>query len=268
MDRRADERALPGQLSLFGGPGSGVRCRVPAQRGIICLGGRGVEYRFSRSRRRTLGIVIDTGGLSVRAPLRAAWREIEDFVRSKERWILAKLDERAAAPRPRILRGTDGEALPLFGMPATVAVRAGAPGVQRVEPGRIVVSLPDPHHQPLVLAQLVAWLKDLALEALAPRAIHFTARLGLPAPGVRLSDARSRWGVCLASGAIRLSWRLVHVDPSLADYVVAHEAAHLVEMNHSKRFWKIVELLYPDWRGARARLELAGASLPVIGERR
>ena len=63
---------------------------------------------------------------------------------------------------------------------------------------------------------------------------------------------------------IRLSWRLVHVAPTLADYVVAHEVAHLVELNHSRRFWSVVSELYPAWREARERLELAGASLPIL----
>jgi len=267
VDRRAATRALPGQLSLFGENPQGSEREATGARGFIRLAGRIIEYRFSRSRRRTLGVVVDSAGLSVRAPLRAAWREVEAFIREQERWIVAKLDEWAAAPRPGALRGADGEVLPLFGLPVTLSVREGTPGVQRTDPGHVVVSRPDPHRHALVAAQLLAWLKDQALTTLSPRARYFAARLGLPAPKVALSNARSRWGVCLAGGGIRLSWRLVHVDPVLADYVVAHEVAHLLEMNHSKRFWKVVETLYPDWQRARARLELAGAALPPIGER-
>ncbi|MGA8005198.1 MAG: M48 family metallopeptidase, partial [Burkholderiales bacterium] len=73
-------------------------------------------------------------------------------------------------------------------------------------------------------------------------------------------------GVCTERGAIRLNWRLVHLQPELADYVVAHEVAHLVELNHSKRFWNLLETLYPDWRDAREAIELAGASLPQFRE--
>jgi predicted metal-dependent hydrolase len=83
-------------------------------------------------------------------------------------------------------------------------------------------------------------------------------------PPVALSNARTQWGVCSEGGSIRLSWRLVHLEPALADYVVAHEVAHLVELNHSKRFWNVLARLYPEWRAARERLELAGASLPII----
>ena len=90
-------------------------------------------------------------------------------------------------------------------------------------------------------------------------------RLGRDVPIVRLSNAQRQWGLCTAEGEIRYSWRLVHLAPELGDYVVAHEVAHLLEMNHSKRFWHLLESLYPDWREARARLEREGAGLPSIG---
>jgi predicted metal-dependent hydrolase len=111
---------------------------------------------------------------------------------------------------------------------------------------------------------LIGWLKTQALASLTPRAAHYAAHLDVAPPLVALSNARSQWGVCTEDGTIRLSWRLVHLEPALADYVVAHEVAHLVEMNHSKRFWSLLAKLYPDWRRARHQLELAGASLPII----
>jgi predicted metal-dependent hydrolase len=231
--------------------------------GLIELGGRSIEYRFARRRRRTLGLSVDAHGLKVAAPLRAPWREIEGFLREKRRWILAKLDEWSRVPKPPLLLGMSGESLPLFGRPHRLEVHEG---VRRVihESGRIIVSAPRWRS----LETLVRWLKLRALEALEPRAAHFAARLGRAAPPVRLSNARTQWGVCVESGSIRLSWRLVHVEPALADYVVAHEVAHLVELNHSRRFWALVSELYPDWRAARERLELAGASLPVMKGRR
>jgi predicted metal-dependent hydrolase len=229
---------------------------------LIELGGRLLEYRFARRRRRTLGITVDAGGLRVAAPLRAPWREVEAFLREKERWILAKLDEWQRLPPPERLRGQSGESLPLEGAPVTLEVRAGRRAVSR-HGSRLVVCAP----RASVLATLLAWLKARALEALRPRAAHYAARLALPAPQVALSNARTQWGVCGEDGSIRLSWRLVHVEPGLADYVVAHEVAHLVELNHSRRFWDVLAELYPEWPLARERLELAGATLPIIGGR-
>jgi predicted metal-dependent hydrolase len=227
---------------------------------LIRLCGRWIEYRFARRRRRTIGISVDAGGLSVRAPMRAPWRDIEAFLQHKERWIVAKMDEWASLPPPAVVRGASGESLPLFGSPVVLEVSTGRRAVRRV-PGRLVVSAPSPQR---VTKVLLGWLKLQALEALAPRAAHYAAHLDMAPPAVALSNARTQWGVCTEGGAIRLSWRLVHIEPMLADYVVAHEVAHLVELNHSKRFWSVLAGLYPDWREARERLELAGASLPII----
>jgi hypothetical protein len=227
---------------------------------LIRLCGRRIEYRFARRRRRTIGISIDANGLAVHAPLRAPWRDIEAFLRDKERWIAGKLDEWALMPRPAVLRGASGESLPLFGSPVTLEINAGRHAV-RCEPGRLLVSAPAPHR---TLKVLLGWLKTQALDALTPRAAHYAARLEVAAPPVTLSNARTQWGVCSEDGSIRLSWRLVHLEPALADYVVAHEVAHLLELNHSKRFWRLLAALYPDWREARGRLELAAASLPIF----
>ena len=194
------------------------------------------------------------------APLRAPWRDIEAFLHHKQDWIVAKLDEWARLPRPPLVHGASGESLPLFGTPVTLEVCTGRRAV-RHEPQRLLVSAPSPDRAAKIL---VGWLKTRALEALAPRAGHYAARLDIAAPRVSLSNARTQWGVCTESGSIRLSWRLVHLESALADYVVAHEVAHLVELNHSRRFWGLLAGLYPDWREARERLELAGASLPII----
>ena len=219
---------------------------------LIELAGRLVEYRFARRRRRTIGISIDGQGMTVAAPMRAPWREIEAFLRAKERWIVAKLDEWAAVPRPPVLRVESGERLPLLGEAVELHVR---PGPAERRGGTLGVS---------GSFSLVAWLKACALQSLRPRAAHYARCLGRPAPRIALSNARTQWGVCNEDGTIRLSWRLVHLEPALSDYVVAHEIAHLVELNHSRRFWSIVTSLYPDWRAVRERLEIAGAALPVL----
>jgi predicted metal-dependent hydrolase len=228
--------------------------RRTAKSALLKIGGRSIEYRFVRRRRRTLGITVDADGLKISAPLRAAWRDIEGFVREKERWILAKLDEWAVAPRPPLVSGASGERLPLFGEMVELEFRDGPVQLER---DKILIPSVD---------ALVKWLKTTALEALRPRVAHFAARLGRPAPRVALSNARTQWGVCTEEATIRLSWRLVHIDPTLADYVVAHETAHLVELNHSPRFYRLLSSLYPGWPAARERLELAGAALPILKE--
>lgn len=119
---------------------------------------------------------------------------------------------------------------------------------------------------PRAAAALRRALQARALDWHCERVQALCARLGRPPPPVRLTNARTRWGSCSSRSGIRLHWRLLHLPPALIDYVVAHEVAHLVEMNHSPRFWAVVETLCPDWRRARRQLRAAGQALPLIQE--
>jgi predicted metal-dependent hydrolase len=265
MDRDAAERLgqltlkEQEQLTLFDEPPHADAALLR----LALLEGRPVEYRFQRRRRRTIAIRVSEEGLAVSAPLRAPWREVEGFLQRKASWILRKLEERAAAGAPRTIYGEHGESLPLHGREVALVVARAKPAVE-LAGGELRISVPAPERRGAVRRLLLAWLKARALATLAPRLAHYAARVSLPPPPLKLSNARTQWGVCMASGRIRLSWRLVHLEPELADYVVAHEVAHLVELNHSERFWALVEWLYPHWREARERIERAAATLPRI----
>ena len=101
-----------------------------------------------------------------------------------------------------------------------------------------------------------------ALALLAPRVLHFASQVTRKMPAVKLSSARTQWGSCNHKGEIRLHWRLVQLPPAIADYVIAHEVAHLVELNHSPRFWALVESILPGHAEARRKLD---ALTPVLG---
>lgn len=253
--------SAPQQLTLFG-LDAGTREGAGTRR-LVQLGPRIVAFRFARSRRRTIGISIDANGLAVAAPHYAPWIEVEKFLLEKSRWILAKLDEWSKAGRPVRVAGVAGESIPVRGRVVRLEL---AQGDRRIELSgdRLVIRTRAPQEGHRVKLELLRWLKAHALESLAPRATHYAAMLGLPGPRVSISNARTQWGVCTQDARIRLSWRLVHVHPELADYVVAHEVAHLRELNHSPRFWEVVESLYPDCRAARHRLDLAAAALPIF----
>jgi hypothetical protein len=255
----AGRLAASGQLALFDEPAPAGA--APLRH--VLLAGQAVEFRFERRHRRTIGIRINEHGLSVAAPMRAPWREIEGFLHEKSRWILGKLAARAAAGKPPMIFGESGESLPLHGREIALVVSKSKRTVNLVGTD-LHIGVPEPHRRGAVRALLLRWLKARALDMLTPRVAHYAARVSLPPPPLKLSNARTQWGVCMASGRIRLSWRLVHLDPELADYVVAHEVAHLVELNHSERFWALVEWLYPHWREAREGIERAAATLPKL----
>ena len=244
------------QLDLFKLPSAVAQ---PKTRHLL-LGGQIVPYVLRQGGRRRLAMTIDERGLAVGAPHHVTLAEIEVFARSHAEWVLAKLAEYAQRAAPRQIAIRHGTRLPLLGGEVEVRVESGA--------NRIAW-----HGDALVLqARPGADLDQLARRALQRRALphfvdragHFGARLGRPLPPTALSSARTRWGSCSQASGIRLNWRLVHLSPHLVDYVVAHELAHLVEMNHSPRFWAEVGRIFPDWRAARAALKQRGREIPLI----
>lgn len=244
------------QLALFTLPPA----PPPPKQRHLHIGARIVAYTLATGRRR-LSMTVDERGLRVGAPTRTSVAEIEAFVAGHGPWVLAKLDEYAARTACRHLSIRDGQRLPLLGGEVVVSVM---PGANRAhwEEGRLVLKArPD---APLDLLARRA-VQRRAREHFADRVAHYAARLGRTTlPPVGLSSARTRWGSCSERSGIRLNWRLIHLPHPLVDYVVAHELAHLTEMNHGPRFWAVVESVYPDWKSARAELKRRGPEIPIL----
>jgi len=107
-----------------------------------------------------------------------------------------------------------------------------------------------------------AWLQSEARRVFPERIARFGGRISARYAGWALSSARSQWGSCTHDGRIRLSWRLIHFSLPVIDYVVAHELAHLDQMNHSARFWQAVAQLLPGFEPARD--EIRGVDMSVL----
>ena len=238
------------------------RRAAPPQESLrhIQLGSRIVDYRLIRSSRRTLGMTIDQRGLRVGASPRTSLADIERFLRHNAAWVLKKLDEWHGHGQARHLAVCDGALLPVLGEDCVVRIEPGANRVRWVGHSLILQARPDADLRQLARRAL----RNRALEVFGERAAHYAAQLHRPLPRVALSNAQTRWGSCNEKTGIRLSWRLIHAPPRLVDYVVAHEMAHLVEMNHSPRFWKVVERLCPDYRSARDELKRLAATCPQL----
>ena len=229
----------------------------------IQLGGEIVGYRFRRARRRSIGIVIDDDGLRVAAPGHTPIAEVEAFLREKTRWVLQKLTEWRARPKPPIVNWAHGSTIALLGAMVVIELLPEKRGIS-LENGRLGIGL-KPHAEPAALRKrAIAWIKEHARSLLAERLGVYAVNLGVPTPQLTLSSARTQWGLCREDGRVRLNWRLIHLPMHLIDYVVAHELAHLREMNHSARFWAVVGSLYPGYREARSELHRCNHLLPVL----
>ncbi|MHB1359895.1 MAG: M48 family metallopeptidase [Rhodocyclaceae bacterium] len=225
----------------------------------LILSGHIVSYVLRRDRRRLM-LKIDERGLAVGAPRAVPLGDIEAFIQSHGDWVLKKLDEFASRTTLRHLPIHEGARLPLLGAEVRVRVTAGNNrGFWQADELWLAAR---PSANLALLARRA--LQRRALEHFQPILAATVRQINRPLPPLALSAARTRWGSCSTRSGIRLNWRLIHLPPKLIDYVIAHEAAHLVEMNHSPRFWAVVARLHPDWQNTRGELKRLGAALPLI----
>ena len=204
-------------------------------------------------------LTVDEHGLTVSAPWRSSERRIVGVIRDAEDWVLKKLDVWSAFPaRSQSWMQDDkvrylGRDLSLHLMADSVATLATLQDGDRLH-----ISLADPAHKDSVKAAVIKWYRRHAQSNFTDRIGELAPRLGVPVPRVFLSSARSRWGSCNVKREIRLNWRLIQAAQPTIDYVVVHELAHLIEMNHSRRFWKLVASVAPHYLEACAELNRMG----------
>jgi len=228
----------------------------------IALGDRIVPYVLRRARRRSIGLSIDHRGLRVGAPARASLLEVESLILRHRDWVAQKLDEWRNRQRPERLAIVDGARLPMLGESLEIRLALGGNrAFWNSGHGAPTLTL-CLRTQGDAARVLEKTLRERARTLFAERLAHYAQRLGLTIPPLALSAARTRWGSCSLKTGIRLNWRLIHFPTAIVDYVVAHELAHLREMNHSPRFWAVVAQLYPDYKAARDELKRLAASCP------
>ena len=226
------------------------------------VAGRAVPLRVRRHR-RARRIVLRVDGARDEAVLTIPWRvplsEGLAFAHDRRDWLQARL---ASLP-PRVPFGP-GAILPIRGIPHVIRhtpESARKFGVVRIEAGEIRVA-GKPEH---LARRLSDWLRAEAGRVLAPLVEDKARRLGVAVGKITVRDTRTLWGSCSARGDMSLCWRLVLAPPFVADYVCAHEVAHLKIRGHGARFWPLVAELAEDMAGARAWLARHGEELQRYG---
>lgn len=226
----------------------------------IELRGRPVAYRLQRTRRRrSIALLVDEQGLRVAAPQSAPQRDIDRLLETHADWVLRKLEDwQSKRPEPVLWRS--GSRICYLGQRLVLDCASGieSPCLDR---DRLLVGPPALTAQAME-KRVRRWLRSQALALFSERCGRFASDLGLAAPAVRLSSARTRWGSCSrdgdGGGRIRMNWRLIQMPMPWIDYVAAHEVAHLREMNHSKAFWLVVESLVAGCAGRRSAMRRDG----------
>jgi predicted metal-dependent hydrolase len=251
-------------------PPPALRPGTPNGKRRIDLGEHVLEYTLRRSKRRSIGFLIDDDGLRIIAPRWITIAEIDLAIREKQRWIFANLIERRDRVARRLqpdMQWRDGAALPYLGADITLRIRADQQsGIAYDAATReLTVCLPPHSCEQQLKDRVQGWLQVEAKQLFTARLPLYAEKLDVNFRSFSLSSAKTQWGSCTADGKVRLNWRLIHFSLPLIDYVIAHELAHLREMNHGPRFWATVQSVFPEFHEARKALrDHAPEMLPIF----
>lgn len=217
--------------------------------------------RHRRARRYTLRIHPTDREAILTMPPRGTIAEAKDFAQIHGGWIAARLGR-----LPKAAPFQAGTVVPLRGVPHRLVHRSGVRGTVWTETRdsgeKVLCVAGDPEHMD---RRVHDFLKREARKDLQKASMAFAAELGVRVRRVSIRDQSSRWGSCTSAGSLSYSWRLILAPPYVLDYLAAHEVAHLVEMNHSPRFWRVVDRICNHVDRAKRWLDTHGNDLHRYG---
>src|SRR5438876_6437204 len=217
--------------------------------------------RDRRARRYTLRIHPTDRAAILTMPPRGTIAEAREFAKVHGGWIAARLGR-----LPKAAPFQPGTVVPLRGVPHRIVHRAGVRGVvwteTRESGERIICVAGGVEH---IDRRVHDFLKREARHDLAKAAAHYAEVLNVKVRRISIRDQSSRWGSCTSAGSLSFSWRLILAPPYVLDYLAAHEVAHLVEMNHSPRFWRVVGRICDHVERAKRWLDTYGNDLHRYG---
>jgi len=221
-----------------------------------------LAYTVQRSaKRRKLTIAVERDRrVVVHAPASATDEAIRRVVDSKRDWILEKLrhpQKYRDLPHPPGKELVSGESALYLGRQYRIEVVAEGLDAVEFNQGFLVPGSKVTERR----AALRAWYVARANEKILPRVSRFARSLGVEFKRARIVDNRYRWGSCTVKDSVNLNWRLIKAPMFVIDYVIAHELAHLMEANHSQRFWNLVRTQIPQMTKARTWLRENGRIL-------
>ena len=216
--------------------------------------------RHSQARRYTLRIHAASREVVLTMPPRGSVKQAREFAQKNGAWIAARLRR-----LPDAMPFAHGTLLPLRGVSHRIDHRKSTRGTVWIETGADMPLLCVAGETPHLPRRVRDFLKREAKRDLETASGTAAQALGVTIKRVSVRDQSSRWGSCSSTGVLSYSWRLILAPSFVLDYLAVHEVAHLIEMNHSRRFWRLVEKICPDMGRAKAWLDAHGADLHRYG---
>lgn len=215
--------------------------------------------RKSRLAKRIIITLNKRNVFELIVPKRASMKQAIAFLYKKEAWILEKNQQLQKRNKTTFANTIQ---IPVLGEVYTITHSQNLRGITKIEDKKIIVSGLEEH----IERKIKQFLIKLAKEEITKCAQIDTKKLGVSFSRITVRDTTTRWGSCSRSGNLSFSWRLVMAPRMVLEYVVAHEVAHLREMNHSKKFWNLVASIFPNYQQARNWLKVHGGDLHFYGD--
>jgi len=214
--------------------------------------------KLIRSKRRTIALIIERdGSFTVRAPMRAPHAAIETFIQQKADWI-TRTRKKIKSIEPTVGKQyADGEKFLFLGSSFDLKLVGLQKHSLHFDSGFTLRQSAQIKGEQV----FTRWYKSRAFEIISERVEKYSQQYNFAPKQVKISSAKTRWGSCSPNGTLNFTWRLVMAPLDVIDYVVVHELAHLRVKNHSSKFWKAVEVIYPEYKKQRKWLRENGGKL-------
>lgn len=228
----------------------------------ITLEGRTVSIKIDKKNRKTISIKInDNGEVIVSAPLYLSSERIKELIKVKSKWIIEKLELITNNKQ----KDNPLESIKFLGSNYKVKIyeEKGNSIKVRLKEDEFQVYAPIEGNnlEPHIKETIVKWYKTQAALIYKERVEYYSKILKVHPQKITIKEQKTRWGSCSSKGNLNFNWKVVMAPVEVVNYLVVHELCHLLQMNHSKDFWDLVESVLPDFNKYRQWLKLNGSSL-------
>lgn len=223
-----------------------------------------IDYVLKRSKRKTASIQIERDGqVSLRVPMRMLIREIEALIKEKEAWILRHLAKRREMSLKKNERHyLEGESFPYLGKSYRLKIVKDQAEPLLLKSGVFCLHA-DFQGSARAAEVFKLFYQEKGLIVVGERVAHFQAMMGVQSNRIRIVETKTRWASCSSKGNLNFHWKCLMLPKNIFDYIIIHEVAHLVHLNHSKRFWDQVERIICDYKEHREWLRINGAEMEL-----
>jgi len=219
------------------------------------------------SRKKSASIEVVDGTVKIIVPKNLSQARVEQLVAKRIGWIKQKFKIQSEIVLPKPKEYVSGESFTYLGKNYRLKLIPGATDGVKLKAGYLTISCPkdlsDKARAGFVRPSLEQWYLSHALDRLTEKTRRFAKVLGVKPKSIKVRDYKARWGSCSASGDVSYNWRIIMAPHHIVDYVVVHELCHMLEHNHSPRYWRHVENVIPGYLEDRQWLKVNGATLQI-----